>query len=84
MRIYHSTYLPLGVGHIPANRIVCVAVWIELRYFIMRILSFILVIIGGCLAFSGEATGWGIALIIIGVLLNIIYHFFNYINEKNG
>ena len=37
----------------------------------MRILSFILVIIGGCLAFSGAATAWGIALIIIGVLLNI-------------
>ena len=50
----------------------------------MRILSFILVILGCCLAFSGEATGWGIALIIIGVLLNIIYHFLNYIREKNG
>lgn len=60
------------------------AIWIELRYYIMRILSFILVIIGGCLAFSGEATGWGIALIIIGVLLNIIYHFLNYIRERNS
>ena len=34
----------------------------------MRILSFILVILGSCLAFSGAATGWGTALIIIGVL----------------
>ena len=47
----------------------------------MRILSFILVILGGCLAFSEEAIGWGIALIIIGVLLNIIHHL---IREKKG
>lgn len=56
------------------------AIWIELRYYIMRILSFILVIIGGCLAFSGEATGWGIVIIIVGTVLNIYSRF----KENNG
>ena len=53
----------------------------RIKIFYMRILSFILVILGGCLAFSEEAIGRGIALIIIGVLLNIIHHL---IREKKG
>lgn len=40
----------------------------------MRAASFIIFIIGCILAFSEAATGLGIALMVIGVLLNWYYH----------
>ncbi len=43
----------------------------------MRFLSFIIVIIGSCLAFSGEAEVLGGILIAVGVLMNIIFHVSN-------
>lgn len=43
----------------------------------MRILSFIVFIIGCILTFSGEAEGLGIALMVIGVIMNILHHISN-------
>lgn len=52
------------------------------RYKYMRVVSFIVFIIGCVLAFSGESTGWGIALMVIGVLLNWGYHLSNKPDNK--
>lgn len=43
----------------------------------MRILSFIVFIIGCILTFSGEAEGFGIALMVIGAIMNILHHISN-------
>ena len=43
----------------------------------MRILSFIVFILGCILTFSGNAEGFGIALMVIGVIVNILHHMSN-------
>ena len=43
----------------------------------MRVASFIVFILGCILLFSETSTGWGIALMVIGVLMNILHHLSN-------
>lgn len=40
----------------------------------MRLLSFVLVIIGSILCFSDTSVAGGVVLIVVGVILNWIYH----------
>ena len=48
----------------------------------MRVASFIVFILGCILLFSEASTGFGIALMIIGFILNIISHVIKYYEEK--
>lgn len=50
----------------------------------MRGLSFILAIIGGILAFSDTSVGWGVTLIVIGFIMNILHHLFNAFIDHNN
>ena len=90
MRVYYSPYLPLGIGPIPANRVVCVVVriiWIFIgglsMYMTVRLISWFAMFAGWALVLFGEAIGWGIVLIIVGTGLNI-YSRFKENNEENN
>lgn len=48
----------------------------------MRVLSFIVFIIGCILAFSDTSVGWGVALMVLGVLMNIYHHMTNISNRN--
>lgn len=41
----------------------------------MRVLSFVVFIIGCILCFSDASVGWGIALMVLGVIMNFLHHF---------
>ncbi len=48
----------------------------------LRILSFIVFIIGCILCFSEAAKGFGIFLMILGFLMNVLSHIIKYYEEK--
>lgn len=50
----------------------------------MRVLSFIVFILGCIICFSDASVGWGVALMVLGALMNIFHHFSNAIDDHRN